>query len=296
MTDRSAKAIVGGYGARSVLALGLRRNLRKDLYHFLLTTSWLRLFLLVMVGYVGSNALFALGYLALGNGIENARPGSFADAFFFSVQTMATIGYGRMAPVSLSANLLVAAEALIGLLSLALITGLIFAKFSRPTARVLFSRVAVVTPYDGIPSLMFRMANERANQIVEAQLNVMIVRNETTVEGDRVRRVHDLALRRDHSALFALTWTAIHPITRESPLHGQDAAALAADETEVVVSLTGFDETLSQTIHARHAYATSEVVWNVRFRDIMSKMPNGLFAIDYRKFHDVLALELEPER
>ncbi|HYQ82134.1 MAG TPA: ion channel, partial [Anaeromyxobacteraceae bacterium] len=166
-TRRSARFGSG----RDVVAIGIPRHPGKDLYHYLLTASWRKLIGLVVAAYVGANAAFACAYLALGDVIENARPGDFWDAFFFSVQTMATIGYGKMAPRTLAANALVAAEALVGMMGLAVVTGLVFAKFSRPTARVLFSRVAVVAPYEKVPSLMFRMGNERVNQIVEAQLH-----------------------------------------------------------------------------------------------------------------------------
>ncbi len=280
--------VFGRYGAgRDIVAIGLRRHPGGDLYHYLLTASWKKLLVLVALAYLGANAAFAGAYLALGNAIENARAGEFWDAFFFSVQTMATIGYGKMAPRTLGANALVAGEALVGMMGLAVVTGLVFAKFSRPTARVIFSRVAVVSPYDKVPSLMFRMANERANQIVEAQLHAVLVRNEQTAEGDTVRRVHDLALRRSRSALFALTWTAIHPVTPQSPLFGEDAESMAEKEADIIVSLTGYDETLAQTVHARHAYGPEQVVWGVRFRDILVRLPNGIRAIDYRRFHDV---------
>jgi inward rectifier potassium channel len=283
--------LFGRYGAaRDIVAIGLRRQPGKDLYHSLLTASWKRLFALVALAYLGVNAVFAGAYLALGNAIESARAGDFWDAFFFSVQTMATIGYGRMAPRTLGANALVAVEALMGMMGLAVVTGLVFAKFSRPTARVIFSRVAVVSPYDRVPSLMFRMANERANQIVEAQLHVVLVRNDQTAEGDTVRRVHDLTLRRSRSALFALTWTAIHPITPQSPLFGEDAESMAEKQADIVVSLTGHDESLAQTVHARHAYGPEQVAWGVRFRDILVHLPNGIRAVDYRRFHDVVPL------
>lgn len=283
---------------REVVAIGLRRQPGKDLYHYLLTASWGKLFVLVVIAYVTSNSLFASGYLLEGDVIENARPGSFLDAFFFSVQTMATIGYGKMAPLTTLANALVASEALVGMLGLAVVTGLVFAKFSRPTARVLFSRVAVVAPYDGVPSLMFRMANERASQIVEAQLHAVVLRDETTAEGEPVRRAHDLRLRRSRSAVFALTWTAIHPITPDSPLHGEDPASMLAKRADLVVSVTGFDESLSQSVHARHGYGPSDLVWGARFEDILGQLPDGRQAIDYRKFHDVVPLEpvREPAR
>ncbi len=284
-----------GYGGSEVLAVGLRRRPGRDLYHSLLTASWPKLFAMVVVAYLLENTVFALGYLALGDAIENARPGSFGDAFFFSVQTLATIGYGKMAPKTTAANVLMATEALVGLLSLAVVAGLTFAKFSRPTARVVFSRPAVISPYDGVPSLLFRMANERASQIVDAHLEVTIVRTETTVEGERVRRMRDLVLRRSRSAFFVLTWTAVHPLDAESPLRGATPASLAETDTDVVISLTGYDASLAQTVHARHVYRPPDVLWGVRFRDVMSELPDGRRTIDYRHFHDVVQLEPSDE-
>jgi inward rectifier potassium channel len=280
------RRVLSGFGTRPLVALGLPRQASKDLYHSLLTARWRELTLWLLLAYLAANALFALGYLATGDGIENARPGSFADAFFFSVQTLATIGYGKMAPRTLAANALVTIEALLGLVSLALVTGLVFAKFSRPTARVLFSEVAVVTRFDGVPSLLFRMANARANQIVEAQLRASIVRTEVTAEGEGIGRVHDLKLRRDRSPFFSLTWTAIHPITPDSPLFGATPESLRTSATDVVVSLTGYDASLSQTIHARHAYGPEQVLWNARFRDIFVDLPDGQAAIDYGLLHE----------
>jgi len=282
------RVIRGLASGREMVAIGLSTRPLHDLYHWLLTSTWRRFFLLVLLAYLGANALFALGYLALGDAIEEARPGSFSDAFFFSIQTMATIGYGKMAPHGLGANLLVTVEALVGLLGLALVTGLVFAKFARPTARVLFSRVAVVTVFDGVPSLLVRMANERGNQIVEAQVHLVLLRTETTREGEELRRVYDLHLRRNRSPFFALTWTAIHPITPDSPLYGETAESLRAKEVDLVVSLTGFDEALSQTVHARHGYTPGEVLFGCRFADVLTWLPDGRRAIDYRKFHDAV--------
>jgi inward rectifier potassium channel len=272
---------------REILSIGLRNTPLRDVYHSLLTTTWLQFFGIVLVAYLGANLLFAAGYLAIGDGIEEARPGSFADAFFFSVQTMATIGYGKMAPRGLVANLLVTVEALIGLLGLALVTGLVFAKFSRPTARVIFSRDVVITRFDGVPSLLVRMANERGNQIAEAQAHLVLLRTERTPEGEEVRRVHDLRLRRSQSAFFAFTWLVVHPITPESPLFGETAESLARKDVDLVASMTGLDETLSQSVHARHAWATDRIRWGHRFVDVLVTLPDGRRAIDYRKFHDV---------
>lgn len=241
----------------------------------------------MLVAYLGANLLFALGYLAIGDGIEAARPGSFSDAFFFSVQTMATIGYGKMAPRGTAANVLVTVEALVGLLGLALVTGLVFAKFSRPTARVIFSRSAVVTRFDGVPSLLVRLANERGNQIAEAQAHLVLLRNERTPEGEVVRRIHDLKLRRSQSAFFAFTWLVVHPITADSPLHGETAESLREKDVDLVASMTGLDETLSQSVHARHAWTPDQILWGFRFADVLVPTDDGRRAIDYRRFHDV---------
>ena len=295
----------GGYGAamaagtrrtvsrfgvtRDIVAIGLERSAWRDAYHTLLTITWRRFFGLVFAGYLAINALFAFGYYALGDGIENAAAGSFPDAFFFSVQTLATIGYGKMAPRTLGANLLVTAEALLGMVGLAVTTGLVYARFARPTARVLFSNVAVIGPYEGVTSLQFRMANTRGNQLVEARLKVALLRDEITAEGVQVRRVHDLALRRSEHPAFALTWTAIHPIDALSPLHGKGPEDLEASVSDLIVSLTGMDEGLSQTIHVRHAYRTEDLRWNARFVDILSSGPERAY-IDYTKFHEVVQL------
>jgi len=271
-----------------VTAIGLPRRPLGDLYHLLLTWSWTRLFSMMGALYLAVNALFALAYLALGPGaIQNAEPGSFTDAFFFSFDTMATIGYGDKLPHGTAANLLSLVQVMLGLAGLAVTTGLVFAKFARPTARVLFSRVAVVQPFDGVPSLLFRMANARANQIVEAELTVVAIRSETTVEGEAVRRVYDLALRRSRSSVFSLTWLAVHPITPASPLHGLDAEALRRSGLEVMVSVSGLDEHLGQTIHARHAYGPDEVIFGARFADILEVKPDGSAVVDYRRFHVV---------
>jgi inward rectifier potassium channel len=252
-----------------------------------LVSSWPRLLGVLVLLYGTVNAFFALAYVLVG-GIDGAQPGSFTDAFFFSVQTLATIGYGRMVPHSTVANALVSLEALFGLVGVAVVTGLVFAKFSRPTARVLFSHVAVVAHRDGIPSLMFRMANARGNNIVEAHLHVVFARNETTAEGEQVRRFYDLELSRRENALFALTWTAIHPIIESSPLHRVSPATLSAEGVELIVSLVGFDESFAQTVHARHAYAATDIRWNARFVDILTWTPDGRRVVDYAHFHDVV--------
>src|SRR5258708_15381566 len=209
------------------------RPLLDDLYHYLMTSRWSAIFAWILALYLGANCVFAVVYV-LDGGIEHARPGNFEAAYFFSVQTMATIGYGRMVPRSTLANAAVTIEALFGLVTLALATGLMFAKFSQPRARVIFSRHAVVSVRDGVPSLMVRLANERATGLVEAQIRLVLVRDETTREGEPVRRFHTLALARSASAVFALSWTVIHPIDESSPLRGETRESLVGSRADLV--------------------------------------------------------------
>jgi inward rectifier potassium channel len=259
-----------------------------DLYHHLLTVTWPRLVAFIAFFYLASNAVFALAYLLGQGSIENARPGSFVDAFFFSVQTMATIGFGVMAPATFYANVMVTIEALLGMASVAVAAGLIFARFSQPTARVLFSNVAVVTPFNGVPTLMFRCANERRNQIFEAQVHVDFARQETSAEGMDLRRSYELDLARNRNPQFSLSWTVMHPIDAESPLYGIDPDLLAGQEASIVVTLTGIDETISQRVFARTAYRADEILWGRKFVEILSETENGDTLVDYRRFHDTV--------
>ncbi len=270
-----------------VVRKGLSHTKWRDYYHLLLTLDWPQFFVLTVASYVASNTVFALLYLAGGDCIKNARPGSFLDAFFFSVQTMATIGYGSMYPSTDYANLLVSIEALVGLLGVAMGTGLMFARFSRPTARVLFSGVAVIAPHNGVPALMLRVANERRNQILEAQIGVSLLRDEVTAEGNFMRRFYDLKLLRSQTRSFALSWMVIHEIDENSPLYGVTPELMAQTETDIVVTITGIDETASQTVHARHYYMTEEILWNMRFVDIFTKKSDGRRMLDFHRFHDV---------
>jgi len=275
----------------SVLRKGSSHSHWRDPYHWLLTLSWDKFVIVIVLGYIVANSLFALTYLAGGDCIVNAKRGFFPDAFFFSVQTMASIGYGAMYPKTTYANIIVAIEALFGLMGLAMATGLMFARFSRPTARVLFSKVAVIAPYNGKLTLMFRAANERHNQILEAQMQVSLVRDELSVEGYLMRRFYDLKLVRQQTPIFALTWTAMHIIDETSPLYGETSASLNESNIELIVTLTGLDETVSQTIHSRHSFLAEEILCNQRFVDILTTLPNGKRLIDYSRFHDVIPVE-----
>jgi len=274
--------------AEGVRRVGSARITRLDAYHLLLTMPWRWFFGIQAAAYVLFNAVFALLYLAAPGSIANARPGSFTDAFFFSVQTMATIGFGVMAPATFYANVMVTVEALLGMASVAVAAGLIFARFSQPTARVLFSRVATVTPFNGVPTLMFRCANERRNQIFEAQVHVDFARQETSAEGMELRRSYELNLARDRNPQFSLSWTVMHAIDAASPLYGIDPDLLAGQEASIVVTLSGIDETISQRVFARTSYRADEILWGRKFVDILSETEDGLTQVDYRRFHDTV--------
>lgn len=278
---------MGGPGSMRFISDGDRGGWA-DVYHRLFTMTWPSFFGVVVGVYLVFNAIFAGIYLTDPGGITHARPGDFADTFFFSIQTMATVGFGDMHPTDLFTNGVVSAEVLLGIVIIALATASIFARFSRPTARIMFSEVAVIAPFDGVPTLMFRAANRRRNQILEAQVSVAVLRDEITGEGGEIRRFHDLALARGRSPIFALSWTVMHPITRSSPLYGAMAETMAAQDARIIVTMTGIDETFSAAIHARHIYPPDRILWNRQFVDILSDDPDGVPMLDYRRFHDTL--------
>ncbi|HXU04474.1 MAG TPA: ion channel [Polyangia bacterium] len=267
----------------------MERALHKDVYHFILARGWPSFFALVAVTFLTANVLFASLYLAQPGCIAHARPGSFEDAFYFSVQTIATIGYGGMYPLTRFAHIVVVVEAMTGMLGIAVITGLTFTRFARPSARVLFANKVTVTPRDVVPHLMFRMANWRRNRVVETHLRVVLLVTERTREGETLRRQIDVPLVRDRTAVFFLTWTAMHKIDADSPFHGPDPLAkLGEKNAALFLSLMGFDETIGQTIIARHEYALSDIVYGARFADVLGNDARGRFQIDFRKFHDVV--------
>jgi inward rectifier potassium channel len=271
-----------------IVAIGRRWAPLADLYHLILDLRWGWYFASIAVAFVATNGMFALLYMAQTDSIANSS-GSFRDSFFFSVQTLATIGYGAMAPNTLYAHMLVAAEALTGLLGFAVVTGVTFAKFARPRARVLFSKRIVVGTRNGQRFVMFRMANERHNQIVEAQVTVMLLQDVATQEGERLRVPTELKLVRKQTQFFRLSWTATHLVDESSPFYGPDALEkLRAVKTEIYLSLTGLDETIAQTVHARHSYTLDDIVWGARFKDVISGSTGGVRVIDYRYFHEVV--------
>jgi inward rectifier potassium channel len=276
--------------ADQVVRLGVERQWFGDLYHRTLTISWPVFLAIGLATYFAANIVFALLYLVQPGSINNAQPGAFTDAFFFSVETIATIGYGVMSPATLYANLVMTVESAVGLLFVAMTTGLVFARFSRPTARVLFSSVAVVGPYNGVQTLSIRLANQRQNQLLAAEVTMTLVRDETSHEGELTRRFYDLALVRDRSPVFALTFRVMHSIDRDSPLYGMTYEKLAEQHAEIVVIASGLDETLVQPVSARTSYLPHEILWAHRFADVFGWTEDGRRAVDYRRFHDTVRI------
>ena len=262
-------------------------------YHLLLTTSWPGFLAAVSVIYLALNLLFAVAFLAcgpdalLGSGAA-MMGGRFAQAFFFSIQTFATIGYGQVAPNGTAANLVVTVEALVGLMYQALATGLLFARFTRPTAALLFSRHAVIAPYRDGRGLMFRLANRRRNEIIELNAQVLFSSLESDDRGGTVRRYALLPLERNKVTFFPLSWTLVHPIDEASPLANRTAEDLERAEAEILVLLSGIDEALEQTVHARSSYQAHEIVWNARFRSMyLQTDARSRVTVDISRVHEI---------
>jgi inward rectifier potassium channel len=234
--------------------------------------------------------LFAVLYLLDANAIAGVKEVGFLEAFFFSVQTLASIGYGAMNPQTLYANLIVTLESIASLLLFALITGIAFTRFTRSSSRVMFSRVATIHNYNGIPTLMFRTANERRNNILEAKLSVYLMIDEVTEEGQMMRRLHELKLVRDHSPVFLLSWTVMHTIEKSSPLYGLTTETMERLHAQILVSLTGVDETIEGTLHARHMYSSRNLMFDHRFIDVIHMGNDGHRYLDYTHFHETVAI------
>jgi inward rectifier potassium channel len=273
-----------------IRVVGARRIFFGDWYHAFLRMPWSVTILVIAAFILALNALFALIYVQVG-GVANARPGSFTDAFYFSAQTMGTIGYGAMYPLSNGANSVVVAESVVSLIATALATGLVFAKFARPLGRVAFSKYATISPMDGVPTLMIRVGNERGNTIVEATVHVTLTRTVRTREGTTFYKLTDLKLVRDRSPAVARSWTILHTLDADSPLAGMTPHDCTAEDAELMVSLAGTDDTSYQPVYARHTYEHMNILWGSRHADVLSETPEGDIILDVTRFHDVVPSE-----
>ena len=259
-------------------------------YHYLISIPWWQFNLMVLAAYVAINAFFGLVYVGIGTDGLAGMDGHtmmerYLDAVFFSSQTFTTVGFGRIAPVGKAASTVAALESLAGLLSFALATGLIYGRFSRPVAKIIFSRNAVVAPYRNITGVMFRCANMRINQLIDVTATVTLSRLEQSSTGEKVRKFYPLELERDSVTFFHLSWTVVHPVSETSPLYGVTKEKLDESEAEFLILLKAFDDSFSQTVHARTSYKSHEVIFGHKFSPIISVGTDGVTELDLGGIH-----------
>lgn len=258
-----------------------------DLYHYFLSISWSKFFLILIIFFLVTNVFFAVLYFysgpeALQGAHQNRGLARFIDSFFFSVQSL----NGPFTPIGFWINMLVTIQSYVGMLTLVIVTGLFYARFARPRARVIFSENAIINQYNGKTCLSFRVANERLNHIVEARMTLTMTQNETSLEGETTRKFYYLKLECDYSPLFALSWTIRHFIDETSPLFGLDENQMFEKRVVIFASLSGIDDTFSQTITARNVYRYDEIIYNKRFKDILLWDKNKMH-INLKGIHDM---------
>ena len=279
-------------GSFNVALEGLDPLSSLSLYHWLLRISWPQFLAFIAVTYISINGLFAVAFLLCGPDALQSSAGYFSNqpffrAFFFSVDTFATIGYGNIVPAGVVPNVLVTIEALLNIVGVALATGVIFARFSRPSARVIYSRNAVVAPYRGVTALEFRIANARSSQLIDVQVQAILTKIERSGTST-VRRFYELELERNRVVFFPLSWTIVHPITPASPMFGLTHSDLLEADAELLVLLIATDETLSQTVHSRSSYEADEIVWGAKFANmLMRSETEGIVGMNLSQIHDI---------
>ncbi|KMN31158.1 MULTISPECIES: ion channel [Chromobacterium] len=283
-------------GGRSVYLHSVPRHSLHDLYHFCMTISWPRFYLFIAAAFIALNLLFAGLYQAQAGGIANQYPQGFLGAFFFSVETLATVGYGDMHPQSLYTHWISMLEIFIGMMSIALITGVSFARFSRPRARIVFTHSPVVRMLNGEPALMLRAANARNNVIIDASARLRLLQDEVSAEGVSFRKLHDLALVREQHPMFVLGWTLVHKLDEASPLYERDAESLAAVRAQLILSINGIDETTVQPMVARHTFSHQDIRWNHAFADLIYTDAEENDHVDYQKLQEVRPLSPDSGR
>jgi inward rectifier potassium channel len=286
MATKPAKIHRHTVEGRTIASHGYESDLWQDFYHLCLTASWPKFFAAAALTFTSLNVFFACLFLIQPNSISNLSPPNFWGAFFFSVETIATVGYGDMHPQTFYGHVLATIEIFIGLVFVAVLTGLIFARFSKPKSRILFTDRLILSDFNGQPTLMLRAANARQNQIANATAKMHVLIQEVTLEGKKIRRIYDLDLVRSDQPMFFLTWTIMHAITPSSPLYGLTAAQMAAQDFIFLIRIVGFDESISQDIQVRQSYAHDQIVWGHQFVDVSHTDPHDhTIHIDYKKFH-----------
>jgi inward rectifier potassium channel len=281
--DRARIVRVGG---REFLTKGLNTSFWSDIFHISMEASWPKFFLGFATYFLVLNSFFAFLYWLAGDCIANARPDSLADKFFFSVETLATVGYGDMHPGNFTGHLIVTAEIFLGMSTLAVVTGLIFARFSRPRARIIFAKVLTLARHNGHPTLMARFANARHSLVNEAEASIWLLYSEVTAEGMRFRRFKRLELLHSHNPIFAFSWTLLHRIDESSPLFGLGPEGLEEMDAFFMVIFRGLDDVSGQNLNMRNGYERSDLRFGEVYVDILTAPDNGPPQIDYRLIHD----------
>ena len=285
-SERTPKARVVRIGGREIIPEGLQLNFWADISHRCMTASWPAFIIGAALVFLAFNAVFALLYLLGDQPVANVKGGDYIDYFYFSIETLSTAGYGDMHPQTHYGHFVATVELFTGIFSMSLMTGLIFARFSRPSARLLFAKNPVISNHDGKPALMIRFANERQNIIGNATARIWLFRDLVTAEGNEIRRFFELPLLRHESPALALSWTLYHVIDEQSPLHGMGPAELDATDVSLVVVVSGYDVIAAQTVHARKSYEHRDILFGHRYVDVLGTSDDGRVRIDYGRFHD----------
>ena len=291
----TTKRVVNKDGTFNVERKGTSFSFR-DAYQYLINLSWTKFFVFILLFYFLTNLVFAVLYYLHGSAylveIKNGNDAAtFFNAFFFSVQTFTTVGYGKIAPVGLYSNIIASFEAMTGLMSFALITGLLYGRFSRPSTRILYSKNAVISPYNGINALMFKIANQRRNNLMELEASMLLVLI-NKAENNFNRQYFNLKLERTGVYFFPLTWTIVHPIDDDSPFKGLKIEDLKAMSAEILILIKGFDDTFSQTVHSRFSYTIDEIVWGAKFTPSFNIEDKGEIIFDLNNIHNYELAEL----
>ena len=286
--ERTAKARVVKLGGREVVAEGLTLNFWADISHRCMTASWPVFIAGAALIFLAFNAFFAFFYWIGDQPISNVPKGGYIDYFYFSIETLSTAGYGDMHPQSHYGHFVATVELFTGIFSMSLMTGLIFARFSRPSVRLLFAENPVISLHEGRPTLMIRLANERHNIIANANARVWAFKSIVTREGQPLRRFYELALDRNEIPGLALSWTLYHTLDETSPLYGLSAEDMEAASVALIVVLSGYDAVAAQTVHARKSYEHFEIRFGHRYADILDTQDDGRLRIDYGRFHETL--------
>ncbi len=284
--ERMSKPKVVRLGSREVITEGLNLNFWADISHRCMTATWPAFIGGAALVFLGFNAVFAFFYWLGDQPISNVPGGAYLDYLYFSIETLSTAGYGDMHPQTHYGHFVATAELFTGIFSMSLMTGLIFARFSRPNARLLFADNPVISNHEGQPTLMIRLANERHNVIGNATARLWLFKDVVTAEGQSFRRFYELPLERNESAALALSWTLFHVVNEQSPLYGMTPQELAAASVSLIVVVSGYDVVAAQTIHARRSYDHPDIRFGHRYVDILDTAEDGRLRIDYGRFHE----------